>query len=393
MSEPKKEGVSEDDNPRDKNQKLSLQLSVFPEIFSEIRDIFTHRRKPSVSLIIPTYNEEKTIGKVIKQAKKVEEIKEIIVIDDNSKDNSAKIAKELGAKVIAHHKNMGKGEGIRTGVAHASEEVILVLDADFYNVVPEQIKKLINPLIKGRADFVKASFNRAGGGRINEFTVKPMLKTLFPEMEYDQPNSGQWAATKECLSGIDLESSWGSDLALFLDAIKCEKRVVEVNIGELKHANRPDDSITDSARYNIDIILQRAGLLAKEHKAIVFGDKTIFSPIFAKKKRRYLEILKSRKIKTFLLTEHGVPKEYRNSFTERKKINGHSPAKIERMTARLLKKHGLGFDDAVLVANSKGPEKAAGRCKLKYCFRGSPKSLVEQCEIVSSLAEILLYLK
>lgn len=384
---------SEDDEPGGNSAKHFSQMSILPEIFSEIRSIFMHKKELSVSLIIPAYNEAKTIGKVIRQAKKVEAIREIIVIDDNSKDDSAKIAKELGVKVIRHHKNLGKGEGIRTGVAHATKDIVLVLDADFYNVVPEQIEKLLAPLLKGKADFVKASFTRKGGGRINEFTVKPMLKTLFPNMEYEQPNSGQWAATRECLADINLESRWGSDLALFLDAIKSGKRVLEVNIGVLKHKSRPDDSITASARYNVDIILQRAGLLAKEHKAIVFSDKTLFSPIFSKKVARYLEILKARQIKIFFVGESLVPKEYRDYFTEIKRMKEITPRKISWAISRVLKKHGVTFDETVLVANFKGFEKVAEKCKLKYCFKSSPKPLIERCETMSSLAEVFLYLK
>jgi len=391
MSQSRKKD-SDDDEPGG-GKKYFTSMSILSGMFSELSSIFSHKKKPSVSLIIPAYNEGKTIGKMIKQAQKVKAIEEIIVIDDNSKDNSAKIAKELGVKVISHHKNLGKGEGIRTGVAHASKEIVLILDADFYNIVPKQIEKLINPLLKGKADFVKASFSRKGGGRINEFTVKPMLKTLFPEMEYEQPNSGQWAATKECLADIDFESRWGADLALFLDAIKSGKRVLEVNIGELKHKNRPDKSITASARYNVDIILQRAGLLAKEHKAIIFSDKTLFSPIFSKKLKRYLEILKNRQIKMFFIGNNDVPKEYRDYFTEVKKIKEMNPIKIWRIVSKLLKKHELDFDSAVLVANSKGFEKVAEKCKLKYCFKNSQKVLIEKCEIVSSLTDIFLYLK
>src|SRR3989338_4298988 len=96
--------------------------------------VFFSKKLPKTSLVIPAYNEEKTIAHVIKQAKLVKDISEIIVVDDGSKDRTSKIAKNLGVEVIKHHKNLGKGEALKTGISHARGTIILFLDADLKNI-------------------------------------------------------------------------------------------------------------------------------------------------------------------------------------------------------------------------------------------------------------------
>ena len=72
---------------------------------------------PSTLAVIPCYNEEATIGSVIIRAKR--HVKTVLVVDDGSTDDTAKIAKDAGAVVLSHKKNMGKSAGIKTGFKYA----------------------------------------------------------------------------------------------------------------------------------------------------------------------------------------------------------------------------------------------------------------------------------
>jgi glycosyltransferase involved in cell wall biosynthesis len=181
---------SEDEDPGDDSSFSHMNL--LSEIFSGISSIFIHKKTPSLSLIIPAYNEASRIGKVIKQSRLVEEISEIIVIDDGSKDGTDRVARELGIEVVKHHKNMGKGEALRTGIAHAKNDILLFLDADLSNMTPEKISALIRPILKNKADFTKASFTRSRG-RATEFAIKPMMNLIYPDTDFKQPISGQFA--------------------------------------------------------------------------------------------------------------------------------------------------------------------------------------------------------
>lgn len=84
-----------------------------------------------VLVLVPAYNEAKNIGRVIDGVKPFG--LPVLVVDDKSKDETAKVAKEHGAIVISHEKNLGKGGGIRTGFAYASKEgydAVIMLDGD-----------------------------------------------------------------------------------------------------------------------------------------------------------------------------------------------------------------------------------------------------------------------
>lgn len=115
-----------------------------------------------LSVIIPVYNEEKTINKVINSVEKTEVgifNKEIIIIDDCSTDDTKNILKNLDqsrAKIIFNEKNMGKGYSVRRGFEEISGDFIIIQDADLeYN--PEEYSKLLKPLISGFADVVYGS--------------------------------------------------------------------------------------------------------------------------------------------------------------------------------------------------------------------------------------------
>jgi len=131
-------------------------------------------------VVIPAYNEEKNIGKVLAGVKKYTE--NIIVVDDGSKDRTSQIAKSYGAEVFRHFINRGLGGALGTGIKAAlskEADIILTLDADGQHD-PDEIPKLIEPIKKGEADIVIGSrflekqkmpfFRRVGNYFFNLFT-------------------------------------------------------------------------------------------------------------------------------------------------------------------------------------------------------------------------------
>lgn len=112
-----------------------------------------------LSIIIPVYNEEKTVTNVLKKVAKVRFkgiVKEIIVVDDGSKDKSLtkiKSAKIKTIKIFSHKTNQGKGAAVRTGIRKATGDYIVIQDADL-EYDPEDIKKLLLPVQQGKAKVV-----------------------------------------------------------------------------------------------------------------------------------------------------------------------------------------------------------------------------------------------
>lgn len=116
----------------------------------------------SVSIVIPVYNEEKTIKKVLETVLSSDTLtlaKEIIVVDDNSTDNTGKALKEIkknNIKVITNPINLGKGACLRTGFQNTVGDIVLIQDADL-EYSPKDYPILIKPILDGYADVVYGS--------------------------------------------------------------------------------------------------------------------------------------------------------------------------------------------------------------------------------------------
>lgn len=113
-----------------------------------------------VSAILPAFNEEKTIGSILKVLKKSDLIDEIIVVDDGSQDLTSKIALSMGVKVFRFKKNQGKGKALSFGVKKAKGEILLFLDADLLNLKKEHLKLLLEPLLEEKFDMTVGVVDR-----------------------------------------------------------------------------------------------------------------------------------------------------------------------------------------------------------------------------------------
>ena len=227
-------------------------------LFSIISSIKTiNSENMSVSIIIPAFNEDKTVSNVIKAVKSLNYIDEIIVVDDGSQDNTAQVAENAGAKVIQHLKNRGKGSAIKTGFNKSIGDIIVFLDADIQNLTSKQVDNIIKPIINGEADLTKTKFKREAG-RVTELTAKPLLKFFFPEIKFDQPLSGQFAVKRSFLNRIKLEDDYGVDVGIVLDADVRGMKIKEVDIGKVNHMLSPLNDLNIVATEVVRTIVDRA---------------------------------------------------------------------------------------------------------------------------------------
>jgi glucosyl-3-phosphoglycerate synthase len=225
--------------------------------------------KNGVSLVIPVYNEEETLGVIIRTAKRADHIEEVIVVDDGSTDKSREIAKREGARVVAHSINQGKGKALQSGVAHSSADYVLFMDADIRNIAdvntktekvylnPKKLNLLTEPLVHNKADMVKANFSRYSG-RVTELVAKPLIRMFFPEIKFNQPLAGEYGLAIELLEEIQLEDGWGVDSGLLIDTIMQGLKVREVFIGYRDHPMKPLLELTDMSYQVASAILNRA---------------------------------------------------------------------------------------------------------------------------------------
>jgi len=198
-------------------------------------------RDSSVSVIIPVFNEERTIGHVITRTKNtLEKLKlpyEVIVVDDGSLDRSLEISQTKEAKVL-RETHQGKGHAIRSGFKLAKGNIIVTLDSDGSHM-PEEIPLILQCIMEGKADFAIGSrFYNAEGNK----TKIPSLNRLgnrifnsligfFTGVKISDSQSGFRAIRSSVIKKMKLNSQgYEVESEMLVKAIKMGARVTEIPI-------------------------------------------------------------------------------------------------------------------------------------------------------------------
>lgn len=210
-----------------------------------------------ITVIIPALNEEKTVGHVVRLAKRSPHVKQVIVVDDKSLDNTVAEAQNAGAEVITSTR-LGKGASMKDGVFHATEPVVAFLDADITTYPQNVVSLLTEPVIHGRADFCKSCFSRQAG-RVTELVAKPLLSILYPNFPvFWQPLSGMIAGKKKLFEKIDFEEGYGVDIGILIDMHQAGALIEEVSIGHLENDMQSLEQLGKMSREVASVILKKS---------------------------------------------------------------------------------------------------------------------------------------
>lgn len=190
-----------------------------------------------LSIIVPAYNEEKNLLFTIQAIMQWPYDKEIIIIDDGSKDDTAEIIKSLQkqsetVKGVFLSKNEGKGHALLKGVSLATGDILLFLDADLRQTANKAIQ-LIDPILEDKADMTIAKFppakKKGGFGLVKNLATYGIL--LYTGFRPSAPLSGQRAMKKEVMGRINnLSAGYGIEVGLTIDVIRKGYRIKEVEI-------------------------------------------------------------------------------------------------------------------------------------------------------------------
>jgi len=200
------------------------------------------RKNLTISLCLPTLNEEKTIGKEILVMKselmtRHPLLDEIVVVDSGSTDKTRDIAASFGADVyeadgiLPHLEQFrGKGENLWKALFITRGDIIIYLDADIKNIHHRFAYALTGPLLlSDNIKYTKAFYDRpiaigkskvrpTGGGRVTELVTRPLFSLIFPDLtQIIQPLSGEYAGYRELFEKIPFPIGYGIETSIILD--------------------------------------------------------------------------------------------------------------------------------------------------------------------------------
>ena len=205
------------------------------------------KQLPTLSVVIPVYNEERTIEKIFDAVSKIQIVKEIIIIDDNSEDQSVNKIQgiidnfsgnkdELNLVFSKNNKNMGKGFSIRKGFKLATCDVIVVQDADL-EYDPKEYTSLIKPIYEDKADVVYGSRFIGGTHRVLYFwhyvgnKILTILSNMFSNLNLTDMETCYKMFRREILNNIELKSNrFGFEPEFTAKIAKANLRIYELPI-------------------------------------------------------------------------------------------------------------------------------------------------------------------
>ncbi|MAS95193.1 MAG: glucosyl-3-phosphoglycerate synthase [Verrucomicrobiales bacterium] len=239
--------------------------------FWDLKELVRAKEKAgvSISLCIPTLNEENTIGKEIIVFKselmdRYPLLDEIAVIDSGSTDRTLEIAASYGADTYLsadilpnHGFKPGKGENLWKAIYQLKGDIICYVDADIKNIHSKFASALVAPLIyRQEIQYVKAFYDRplavsnelraSGGGRVTEILVRPLFSVFFPELTaLMQPLSGEYAVRREVLEALPFPIGYGVETSHLIDVYQAYglQSFAQVDLDKRVHRNQSTASL------------------------------------------------------------------------------------------------------------------------------------------------------
>lgn len=224
---------------------------------------------------IPAFNEEKPIATVIK--KSLNYVDHVVVCDDGSSDLTSERARNAGAVVLKHDKNLGKGHAMKSLFKYAKDvdaDVIVTIDGDG-QFLPEQIPSLLEPILENNYDVVignrfsddkeMPSYRKAGNKMLDKITK------LAADLPYSDTQSGFRSYSKKAIQSINFSTSgFGVDSEILIDAVDKGLKITETNVTVLYDTGEKT-STKDPVSHSMSVVASLLESIAIHHPLKYLG--------------------------------------------------------------------------------------------------------------------------
>jgi glucosyl-3-phosphoglycerate synthase len=247
-----------------------------------------------ISVVLPARNEEATVGRLVAGLRqrwmlRLPLVDELLVVDSDSTDATADVARAAGADVVAttdvlpaHGTRPGKGEALWKSLAATTGDLVVFLDADLVGDVAHYVPGLLGPLLTDpQVLYVKGCYTRplevdgqvqpAGGGRVTELTARPLLNALWPELAgFVQPLGGEYAGRRSALEQVPFVSAYGVEVGLLIDLLRLGglPALAQVDLGVRRHTSQSQEALGVMAGEVVSTVLARAGCGRPGHRPL-----------------------------------------------------------------------------------------------------------------------------
>jgi glucosyl-3-phosphoglycerate synthase len=247
-----------------------------------------------VSVVLPARNEQATVGGLVTELhdrwmRRLPLVDELLVVDSDSTDDTAAVARAAGADVVAtseilpaHGSRPGKGEALWKGLAATTGDLVVFLDADLIGDVTHFVPGLLGPLLTDpQVRYVKGCYTRPleidgrlvpeGGGRVTELTARPLLNALWPELAgFVQPLGGEYAGRRSALEQVPFVSAYGVEVGLLVDLLQLGglSCLAQVDLGVRRHTSQPQEALGAMAGQIVSTVLARAATGRPGHRTL-----------------------------------------------------------------------------------------------------------------------------
>jgi glucosyl-3-phosphoglycerate synthase len=265
--------------------------------FRDLRRLVALKEKQgiTVSLILPTLNEEATLGPIVRRARKllmeaVPLVDELLVIDSASVDRTCEIAAREGARVVQHADVLtrygsyrGKGESLWKSLYETFGDIVVWCDTDVRNWHPRMAYGTLGPLlVEPRIQYVKGYYQRpiveggvlreGGGGRVTELVARPLINLFYPDLSgFIQPLAGEYAGRRSLLESIPFFTGYAVEIGHLIDIAE---RVGLEGLGQVDlerriHRNQELEGLSRMSFVIIQAIMKR---LEERRRARLFAE-------------------------------------------------------------------------------------------------------------------------